>query len=144
MGSTSNHNYNYTPETGQKSSDSVGFIKVHAGLAAAALKSGQHAALAVWTMGRALDNAGSGKVDDDTMRAAFSEIGWSDYKYRRARFLAAKLGLIHFASNTLYLCSLVNAALALDADRIGRTVPLDVLRRSDLRRFWIGPRERQV
>ncbi|HXW73030.1 MAG TPA: trypsin-like peptidase domain-containing protein [Methylocella sp.] len=30
----------------------------------------------------------------------------------------------------------------LDADRIGRTIPLDVLRRSDRRRFWASLRER--
>ena len=31
---------------------------------------------------------------------------------------------------------------ALDADTIGRTVPLDVLRRAEPRRFWVSPRER--
>lgn len=31
----------------------------------------------------------------------------------------------------------------LDADRIGRTIPVDVLRRSDRRRFWVGLKERQ-
>lgn len=31
---------------------------------------------------------------------------------------------------------------ALDAEMIGRVVPLDVLRRSDRRRVWIGPKER--
>ena len=31
----------------------------------------------------------------------------------------------------------------LDADRIGRTLPVDVLRRSDRRRFWVGPTERK-
>jgi S1-C subfamily serine protease len=30
----------------------------------------------------------------------------------------------------------------LDADKIGRTLPLDVLRRSDKRRFWVALRER--
>ncbi len=30
----------------------------------------------------------------------------------------------------------------LDAEKIGRTVPLDVLRRSEKRRFWVGPQER--
>jgi S1-C subfamily serine protease len=30
----------------------------------------------------------------------------------------------------------------LDADKIGRTLPLDVLRRSDRRRFWVAPTER--
>jgi S1-C subfamily serine protease len=30
----------------------------------------------------------------------------------------------------------------LDASLIGRTAPLDVLRRSEVRRFWIGPKER--
>jgi S1-C subfamily serine protease len=30
----------------------------------------------------------------------------------------------------------------LDAEKIGRTIPLDVLRRSDKRRFWVGLRER--
>jgi S1-C subfamily serine protease len=30
----------------------------------------------------------------------------------------------------------------LDAEKIGRTVPLDVLRRSEKRRFWVGLRER--
>ncbi len=30
----------------------------------------------------------------------------------------------------------------LDADKIGRTVPLDILRRSEKRRFWVGLRER--
>ncbi|MBL8587137.1 MAG: trypsin-like peptidase domain-containing protein [Methylobacteriaceae bacterium] len=32
----------------------------------------------------------------------------------------------------------------LDAERIGRTVPVDALRRSELRRFWIGPTERKA
>jgi len=32
----------------------------------------------------------------------------------------------------------------LDADKINRTIPLDVLRRSDLRRFWVGLREREA
>jgi S1-C subfamily serine protease len=32
---------------------------------------------------------------------------------------------------------------ALDAEKIGRTVPLDVLRRSDQRRFWAALRERK-
>ena len=31
---------------------------------------------------------------------------------------------------------------ALDADRIGRTLPIDVLRRSEKRRFWAGLKER--
>jgi S1-C subfamily serine protease len=31
----------------------------------------------------------------------------------------------------------------LDADKISRTVPIDVLRRSEQRRFWIGPKERE-
>ncbi len=31
---------------------------------------------------------------------------------------------------------------ALDADTIGRSVPLDVLRRAEPRRFWVNPRER--
>lgn len=30
----------------------------------------------------------------------------------------------------------------LDADKIGRTLPLDVLRRSDRRRYWVAPKER--
>jgi S1-C subfamily serine protease len=30
----------------------------------------------------------------------------------------------------------------LDADKIGSTVPLDVLRRSDKRRYWVALRER--
>ncbi|MGB6656644.1 MAG: PDZ domain-containing protein [Methylovirgula sp.] len=30
----------------------------------------------------------------------------------------------------------------LDADKIGRTVPLDILRRSEKRRFWVALRER--
>ncbi|MGB8278358.1 MAG: trypsin-like peptidase domain-containing protein [Methylovirgula sp.] len=30
----------------------------------------------------------------------------------------------------------------LDAEKIGRTIPLDVLRRSEKRRFWVGLRER--
>jgi hypothetical protein len=30
---------------------------------------------------------------------------------------------------------------ALDGDTVGRTVPLDVLRRADRRRIWISPRE---
>ncbi len=32
----------------------------------------------------------------------------------------------------------------LDADRIGRTIPVDVLRRSDRRRFWAGLKERKI
>ena len=32
----------------------------------------------------------------------------------------------------------------LDADRIGRTIPIDVLRRSDRRRFWVGLKERKA
>jgi S1-C subfamily serine protease len=32
----------------------------------------------------------------------------------------------------------------LDADKIGRTVALDTLRRSDLRRVWVGPKERKA
>ena len=32
----------------------------------------------------------------------------------------------------------------LDADRIGRTIPIDVLRRSDRRRFWVGLTERKA
>ena len=31
----------------------------------------------------------------------------------------------------------------LGADRIGRTIPIDVLRRSDRRRFWVGLTERK-
>lgn len=31
----------------------------------------------------------------------------------------------------------------LDAEKIGRAVPFDVLRRSDQRRFWVALRERQ-
>jgi S1-C subfamily serine protease len=30
----------------------------------------------------------------------------------------------------------------LDAEKIGRTIPLDVLRRSEKRRFWVALRER--
>jgi S1-C subfamily serine protease len=30
----------------------------------------------------------------------------------------------------------------LDADKIGRTIPLDVLRRSEQRRFWVALKER--
>jgi S1-C subfamily serine protease len=30
----------------------------------------------------------------------------------------------------------------LDAEKIGRTIPLDLLRRSEKRRFWAGLRER--
>jgi S1-C subfamily serine protease len=32
----------------------------------------------------------------------------------------------------------------LDASRIGRTIPIDVLRRSDRRRFWVGLKERKA
>jgi len=31
----------------------------------------------------------------------------------------------------------------LDAEKVGRTVPFDVLRRSDRRRFWAALRERK-
>jgi hypothetical protein len=30
----------------------------------------------------------------------------------------------------------------LDAERVDRVVAIDVLRRSDMRRFWVGPKER--
>jgi S1-C subfamily serine protease len=30
----------------------------------------------------------------------------------------------------------------LDADKIGRTIPLDILRRSEKRRFWVALQER--
>ena len=32
----------------------------------------------------------------------------------------------------------------LGADKIGRTIPIDVLRRSDRRRFWVGLTERKA
>jgi len=33
---------------------------------------------------------------------------------------------------------------SLSADVIGRAIPFDVLRRSELRRFWVGPKERRA
>lgn len=106
----------HTPKLYQRSTGK--FLKVFSGLARAALKNGNHAAYGLWLLARSVDLAGSGRVEDEALRAAALEIGWSDYKYRRARFEALKIGLVILTDGIIYLRSLDKAAAALRAERI--------------------------
>lgn len=111
---------NYKPSLTQNAT-----VKVYAGLAAAALKMGEHTAYGLWLLARSLDLAGSGNISDAALRAAAAGVGWSDYKYRRARHNAMRLGLMHLSNDVLYLRSLEKAALALAAEHIG-IIPIGV------------------
>lgn len=103
----------------------VSQLKVYSGLGAAALKHGHAAEYALWTLARAVDLAGSGRVTDKDLRSAAAAFGWSDFKYRRARLAAVKCGLMTLAGDVLFLVRLDRAALALGASRIG-AVPIGV------------------
>jgi hypothetical protein len=111
---------NYKPDSPQKAT-----VKVYAGLAAAALRGGHHMAYGLWSLARSLDLAGSGKIGDADLREAAAGVGWSDYKYRRARHEAMHLGMMQLSDDVLYLRSLEKTALALKADRIG-VIPIGV------------------
>lgn len=99
--------------------DAAVTLKVYAGLGAAALKHNHAAEYALWTLARTLDHTGSGAILDADLRSACADFGWSDYKYRRARLSAIRLGLMTIATDRLYLARLDRAALALGANRIG-------------------------
>lgn len=87
-------------------------VKIYSFFVEAAERRDVAAALSVWTLARAIDERGSGKVALGDLRAAARAV-WSKVKTWSSIRAAERLGLITIAAGDVYFPSPTNAALRL-------------------------------
>lgn len=109
-------------------------IRLYSGFSSSAKRKGYSGALALWTLARAIDAQGSGRITAAELRqAAIDELGWSRAKFQRGYRDALSSGLITKQRTHLYLTGLVRTAQLLQIDSLGHLfvdVPAKVLKSS--------------
>ena len=110
-------------------------VKVHPGLAAAALQHRAALPYGLWLLARSLDGdrsdaRGDGRITYDALRDATVSMGWSYDKFRRAFNLACELEMFIRANGAVYIRGLLTVARMLGAESVGAlpvAVPTDAL-----------------